>query len=206
MGTPSHSSAEAPRYDLRDLNVQNVASLRQEVGWSWGIAALALFLTSVGLYKGLLVTGSGSIGVPAGVALIGISGLFYFAAWLGYPSVKRYPDFLTIGSEEVTYGRTGTPRITRIRWDDPTLYFLLVDRSGVPPPKAPKVAMPTFIVTPRNSRALPVPQAAFEALIAEAEKHGLHVKHTVYSSRFVRSWGTTKTLTITPSKGHRPTQ
>jgi hypothetical protein len=133
----------------------------------------------VGVFEGFVQSAGTRPLDPAEAAIVILTGLSVILASVWSLSTTRHaPDRLAVSDDALKLADSRGSRSLTVKWSDSRLSLTLADRSGLRRPDAG--GRSAFVLYVGGRRRVPVPRAGFEAILNEANRHGLRLNRRVY--------------------------
>ena len=116
------------------------------------------------------------------------------SAWSLGARRRALPTSLSVSSVGVTLHFGPSKGDRTLRWDDSKLNLTLYDRRHLPRLKQDGTPRSVFDLLPRGGPSVPIPEAAFDAVMSEAKAHNLRVSTERVNG--TRSTGTVDIVSI----------
>jgi hypothetical protein len=172
-------------FDLTNLARETDAEARHRRTLVRIIGLLFGAIAVIGVYLLLFPTPGHAATFYTGPLLLVVFGIlvFLFSTW-AVRGIGPAPRRLTVSPQHLSFEAFSDRPDAQLVWDDPDLRFRLFDVRALPkirPNGKPRNV--EFIVDPVSCPRTPVPQAAFDAILREAENHGLRLVRRTQPSR-----------------------
>jgi hypothetical protein len=165
------------RFDLHDLVAQEWERGKSRAyGFAVGWSVFGALIGLASIYR-LLIYGSNDL--AEGLALLGAGIAIAIASWVFLARPTRVPSVLVVSDRAVAYQPARGGELIERPWTPPRFHFVLHDRQILHAKLGPRdrFAEFGFLPTPDGPR-MPIPEAAFRAIMEEAKRHALLVTRT----------------------------
>jgi hypothetical protein len=171
------SAAPVLRFDLTAA-ITDVKQLR--AGWRAFGALFAMIGAGMAIVGSLLLVTHydppSAMYEESGAILAVMGAIVALASWPLATQTRNYPTSLTVSERELTVGSDSRGLSRAYLWSDSDLRMGLIDRRGLPavrPDGRPR--HPFALQVGGKGPWIPVPEKAFDAILAQSKSHGLKV-------------------------------
>lgn len=165
------------RFNLNDL-----------IEWEWAKNKARAYAgaTAVSIF-GALIASAGVYGAPAygsndfaeGIALLGSGVAIAIASWAFIARPSQVPSVLVVSDRAIAYLPARGGALIEVPWTAPRFHFVLHDRQVLHAKLGAGDRFAEFGFLPTRDRPrMPIPAAAYQAIMEEAKRHGLRVTRT----------------------------